>query len=90
MRHPDQSAAIEVSLNGRTVPLTGVHAKGPMKIGDRVQMTREAIQQQLDGRYFRRLGVIVGYSRDKQFIRVLRDGDISANTWSPRLWRKIR
>ena len=65
-------------------------ARQRLSRGTRVQMTTEAIAQQLDGRFHRRTGTVVGYSRKYAgMIRIQRDGAWQAERYHPSFWEPI-
>ena len=66
-------------------------AREMFKVGQRVAMTREAIESGLDGLHKRRIGTVKGFSRDGQYVRVLRDGDHykNASAYSVNFWTVI-
>jgi hypothetical protein len=54
--------------------------------GDRVVMTEDGIRNRLNGTKNSRTGVIVGFSRDKFYLRIKRDGYKDIGTYHPRFW----
>jgi hypothetical protein len=57
--------------------------------GDKVTMTKEALEMALEGKHNRRRGVVIGHSRNGLFIRVLRSGMKQSETYAPQFWKKI-
>lgn len=56
----------------------------------RVEMTKDAITQRLDGPRDKRTGVIVGESRDKRYWYVLRDGEKYRKGYHKKFWRMLK
>jgi hypothetical protein len=59
-----------------------------LKVGDRVEMTDDALQRGLDGRLKRKTGIVTKVSKlNPEYIRVRRDGAKQTERWNASHWK---